>query len=164
MKRFTAKRVPDMRRTYNQMYRTDKYAQHSSIIWPVGLNCQVFIYELSMREFDSSCIHLNYRFHFCFEQGFLDIEPTIECGFTLKNVRDMTGTYSQIHLTSRYKHHSSIIWPVWQNGWKFVYELSGCVFESIFNDLNFRFHVCSEQGVPWHSGNYRVWNHCETGT
>ena len=26
--------------------------------------------------------------------------------------------------------HSSIIWSVWLNGWVFVYELSGCGFES----------------------------------
>ena len=24
------------------------------------------------------------------------------------------------------------------------------------------FHACFEQGVPWHSGNYRVWIHSET--
>ena len=28
----------DMIRTYSQMHRTDKYSQHSSIIWPVWLN------------------------------------------------------------------------------------------------------------------------------
>ena len=26
--------------------------------------------------------------------------------------------------------HSSIIWPVWLNGWVFVYKLSGCEFKS----------------------------------
>ena len=30
--------VHDMIRTYSQMHRTDKYSQHSSIIWPVWLN------------------------------------------------------------------------------------------------------------------------------
>ena len=30
---------------------------------------------------------------------FLDIQATIECGFTLKRVRDMTRTYSQMHRT-----------------------------------------------------------------
>ena len=29
------------------MHRTDKYSQHSSIIWPVWLNGRVFVYELS---------------------------------------------------------------------------------------------------------------------
>ena len=30
--------------------------------------------------------------------------------------------------------------------------------------LNFRFCACFEQGVPWNSGNYRVWIHSETRT
>ena len=43
---------------------------------------------------------------------FPDIEGTIECGFTLKHVRDMTGTYSEIHRTYKYSEVSSMIWPV----------------------------------------------------
>ena len=35
---FALKQVRDMIRTYSQMHRTDKYSQHSSIIWPVWLN------------------------------------------------------------------------------------------------------------------------------
>ena len=35
---------------------------------------------------------------------FLDIQATIECGFTLKRVRDMTKTYSQIHRTDKYQN------------------------------------------------------------
>ena len=73
-------------------------------------------------------------------------------------------TYSQMHRTYKYSQHSSIIWPVWPNGLAVVYELSGCGFESSCSDLNFRFHACFEQGVPWHSGNYRVWIHSETRT
>ena len=56
------------------------------------------------------------------------------------------------------------IWPVWVNGWVFVYEVSFCGFESSCSHLNFRFRACFEQGVPWHSGNYRVWIHSETRT
>ena len=41
---------------------------------------------------------------------FLDIQATIECGFTLKRVRNMTRTYSQMHRTDKYSEHSSIIW------------------------------------------------------
>ena len=48
--------------------------------------------------------------------------------------------------------HLCVIWPVWLNGWVFVYKLSGCGFESSCSHLNFRFHICFEQGVPWHSG------------
>ena len=35
-------------------------------------------------------------------------------------------------------------------GWVFVYETSGR------SNLTFRYCLCFEQGVPWHSGNYRV--------
>ena len=34
----TLKHVSDMIKTYSQMHRTDKYSQHSSIIWLVWLN------------------------------------------------------------------------------------------------------------------------------
>ena len=70
----------------------------------------------------------------------------------------------QMHYTDKYSQHSSIICPVWLNGWVFVYELSGCGFESGCSHLNFRFCTCFEQGVPWHSGNYRVWIHSQTRT
>ena len=44
----------------------------------------------------------------------------------------------------------------------FVYELTDCGFGSTCSHLNFRFYACFEQGVPWHSSNYRVWIHSET--
>ena len=44
--------------------------------------------------FESRCSHLSFRFRACFEQGVLDIQATIECGFTLRRVRDMIRTYS----------------------------------------------------------------------
>ena len=31
--------------------------------------------------------------------------------------------------TDKYSQRKSIIWPVWQNGWVFVYELNDCGFE-----------------------------------
>ena len=46
----------------------------------------------------------------------------------------------------------------------FAYELSGCGFENRCSHLNFRFRACFEQGVPWDSGNYRVWTHSERRT
>ena len=64
-----------------------------------------------------------------------DIQATIECGFTLKRVRDMSRTYSQMHRTDKYSEHSLIIWPVWPNGLVFVYELSGSGFESSCSHL-----------------------------
>ena len=42
--------------------------------------------------------------------------------------------------------------------------LSSCGFESHSSHLNFRFYACFEQGVPWHSGNFRVWIHSEIRT
>ena len=74
----------------------------------------------------------------------------LEHGFTLKCIRDMIRTFSQMHRTDKYSQHSSIIWPVWLNGWVFVYELSGCGFESSCSHLNFKFCTCFEQGFPWH--------------
>ena len=94
----------------------------------------------------------------------LTFRATIECGLTLKRVRDLIKTYSRMNRTDKYAQRRSIIWPVWLNGWVFVYELSGCGFKSSYSHLNFRFHACFEQGVPWHSGNCRVWAHSETCT
>ena len=66
-----------------------------------------------------------------------------------------------MHHTDTYSEHSSIIWPVCLNGLVFVYELSGSGFEPSCSHLNFRFCACFDQGVPWHSGNHRVWIHSE---
>ena len=38
-------------------------------------------------------------------------------------------------LCDKYLQHSSIIWPVWLNGWVFIYELSGCGLESSCSHL-----------------------------
>ena len=95
---------------------------------------------------------------------FFDIQATIKVRSNLKHVRDMIKTYSQMRRSDKYSQHISIIWPVWLNGWVFVYELSGCGFESSCSHLNTRSRTCFEQGVPWHSGNCRVWIHSETRT
>ena len=63
-------------------------------------------------------------------RSFLTFRQTVECGFTMKLVRDMIITYSQVHPTDKYSQHSSIVWPIWLNDWVFVYKLSGCGFES----------------------------------
>ena len=55
-------------------------------------------------------------------------------------------------------------WMNIYNMWVFVYELSGCGFESCYSHLNFRYRVCFKQRVSWHSGNYRVWIHSKTRT
>ena len=94
----------------------------------------------------------------------IDIQATIECGFTLKRVLDMIRLYSQMHRTDKSSQRSSIICSVWLNGWVFTYELSGCGFESPCSHLNFRFRPCFKKRFPWHSDNYRVWIHSEMGT
>ena len=55
---FTLKLVCDMIITYSQKHRTDKYSQHSLIIWTVWLNGWVLVYELSGCGFESRCCHL----------------------------------------------------------------------------------------------------------
>ena len=95
---------------------------------------------------------------------FLDIQATVEFGFTLKLVRDMIKTYIQMHRTDKYSQHSSMIWPVWPHGWVFFYEVSGCWVESRCSHLIFRYVTCFEQLDPWHSGNCRVWIHSQTRT
>ena len=47
---------------------------------------------------------------------FLDIQGSIECGFTLKHVRHMTRIYSQMDRTDKYSQQSSIIWQLRRNG------------------------------------------------
>ena len=73
------------------------------------------LYELSGSGFESSCSHLTSDFAPASSKGFFDIQATIECGFTLKRVRDMIRRYSQMHRADKYSQHSSVIWPVWQN-------------------------------------------------
>ena len=54
----------------------------------------MFVYELSGSGFESSCSHLKTSdFAPASSKEVLDIQATIECGFTLKRVRDMIRTY-----------------------------------------------------------------------
>ena len=55
-------------RTYSQMHHTDKYSQHSSVIWSVWLNGCVFVYELSFCGSKSLHSHLIFRYCPCFQQ------------------------------------------------------------------------------------------------
>ena len=73
----------------------------------------------------------------------------------------MAATGLEARTTYLVNEHATIWpnWPVWPNDWAFVCELSGSGFKS-----SCRFCACFEQGVPWHSGNYRVWIHSETRT
>ena len=92
----------------------------------------------------------------------LTFRQIIDCGSTLKLVRDMMITYSQMYRTNKNSHYSSIIWPVWLNGWVYIYEVSDCGFEFWKHHLNLRYGTLFEQGVPWHSGKLQsldsLWN------
>ena len=124
---------------------------------------------------------------------FLDIQVFIVWEFTGKHIPDTIRTYKQMHRIDNSSQHSSVIWPVWLsipdtirtykqmhcivtphntdqaiwplrlNGWVFVYELNGWGFECLCSHLIFRYCASIEQGVPWHSGIYRGWNHYQTG-
>ena len=46
---------------------------------------------------------------------FLNIQANIECGFTLKRLRDKRRTYSQMNRKDKFSQFSSIIWSAWPN-------------------------------------------------
>ena len=95
---------------------------------------------------------------------FLDIHAYIECTFTMKYVRDLIITYSQMHPRDKYSQLTSIIWSLWRNGWVLFYEQSGCGFESSYSHLIFLDPASFVRGVPWHWSKYRVWIHSEMRT
>ena len=47
---------------------------------------------------------------------FVEIQVSIELGLTLKRLRDMIRTHSEMHCTDKYSEQSSILEPVWLNG------------------------------------------------
>ena len=61
-----------------------------------------------------------------------------------------------MHRTGKYSQHSSVILPVWINGWVFVYELSGFEFQCLCYHSNTRYHTSFKQGVSLHSGKHRA--------
>ena len=85
-----------------------------SEVWPNGW---VFVYKLSGIGLSPVAVTKTSDIAPVSSKEFLDIKANIECRFTLKCVRDMIRIYSQIHRTDKYSQHSSIIWPVWRNGW-----------------------------------------------
>ena len=77
--------------------------------------------------------------------------------------------YSCLNVKELFTRNRRDIWSLsnnngtgWLNGWVFVYELSGRGLKSHWRHLNFKYRSCFEQGVPWHSGNYRLWIHSKT--
>ena len=69
---------------------------------------------------------------------FLDIQATIECGFTLKRVVDMARKYSQMHHTNKYSQHISINQLARLAKWFTfcLYKLSVYGFKSCCSHLN----------------------------
>ena len=57
----------------------------------------------------------------------------------------MIRIYSQIHHTGHYSKDSSIMCPVWLNGWVFIYKVSGCGFKFRCSPLNFRYPAVSRK-------------------
>ena len=122
---------------------------------------QCFFYELSVCGFESHCCPLNFRYCTCFKQrvpwhlgNYWVYIHYSKCTWHDKNIKSNTP--------DKHSQHSSIIWPIWLNGWVFLYELGGCGLKSHCFHLTARCRACFEQGVPWHSGNYRMWIHSET--
>ena len=149
----TLKLVHDMTITYNELHRTGKYSQLIWIIWTVWLSDWVFVYELSGCGFESCYCHLNFRYGTWFKQELpWHLEKLWQkCRFSLKLVRGMRITHSQMHHTDKYSQHNSFIWSFWLNGLAFGYELSSCEFEYRCCHLNFRYIPSFKQGVLWHS-------------
>ena len=116
---------------------------------------------------DSSLVavsYLNFRFPAFFDQSvpwhWGNYRVRIHSETRTKHEKNI----KQIHHTDKYSQFSSIIRSFWPNGWLSVYQLTGCGFEFSCSHLNFRFPVCFTQGVPWHSGSYRVWINSEKRT
>ena len=104
---------------------------------------------------ESCSSHLIFRFRACFEQK-VPWHSGNYREWIYFETRKWHNKNIQMHRADKYSQHSSIVWSIWLNGWVFVYELSGCRFESRCSHLNFIFRACFEQGVPWYSRNYRV--------
>ena len=79
---------------YSQVHCTNKYSQHSSIIWPAWLNSWVFVCEVNSPGFESRCCQLNFRYSTCLEQGVRLPSGNLECKFAQKRVRGMIIRYS----------------------------------------------------------------------
>ena len=98
--------------------RTTYIVNEHSPIWPNWLNDWAVFWVLTCTVHLTvfSC-HVKYAFVMTdlapdSSKEFLDIQAIIECGFTLKRVRDMERTYSQMHRADAYTEHSSIICSV----------------------------------------------------
>ena len=130
------------KRKCSQMHHTDKYSQHRSIIWPVWLNGWVFVSEQSGCGFEFSYSDLNFRYCTYSKQGV----PwhSGNCRMCIHSDMHMwhNKKIQSIHWRGKWSEHNSFTWPVWINGWVFLYELSGYGFESHWSHINScTFHI-----------------------
>ena len=101
----------------------------------------------------------------CWTYYFLMIELcpeylSVRCNWLYVLIMSCTRFRVNLHSTVAWMSRNSLT----GNYWVFVYKLNGSRFESSYSHLNFRLRTCFEQGVPWQSGNYRVWIYSETRT
>ena len=82
-------------------------------------------------------------------------------------LRDCNWTRTHNHLVWKWTLNHLAKLAKWLN-WvvsTYLYIAFDCMFcMYICSHLNFKFHECFEQGLSWHSGNYRAWIHSEMRT
>ena len=61
----------------------------------------MLVFELNGHWFESRRSYLNFKYHACFEQEFLDIQRNTESGLPLKHFCDMIRISSQMHSTEK---------------------------------------------------------------
>ena len=121
------------------MNHKDQYSQLSSIIWSVSPNGWIFVYKLSACGFESRWSHLIFTYRAFFQQG-----VSWHWGKYRVWIHSEMRTWHENNAQSSAPYRTvltSIIWSVWPNGWVFVYELSGCWFESRCSNLTFRYRA-----------------------
>ena len=98
-------------------------------------------------------IYKDFRFHNMSSRNLRDILIKINTYSKIWSLSDCNWTQSQNHLVRKrtLKHLAELA-------------MSRCGFESSCSYINFRFRTCFEQGVPWRSGNCKVWIHSEKST
>ena len=89
-------------RNYSQMHCTDKYPEHSWIIWSVWPIGWAFLYELRGSGSNRAGVTKTLDFAPAFRKNFPDMQATLECGLTLERVRDMIKTCNEMHCIDTY--------------------------------------------------------------
>ena len=153
-----------MKRTSNQMYRTDKYSQQNSVIRLVQLNDGVFIYAQSGCWFESLCSLFNFRY--C---AYLNQEHPWHSGnYRVLIHSEMRMWHDKnIQSNSQYKHVLTLQLNHLASLTKCLTFCLGTIWVWIRNrwsHFKFRYCISLEQAVPWRSNNYSVWIYSETCT